>query len=747
MKFWRKSLRARLLAIFLLLAIIPLVGIGYLSYDLGRRRILKDVEDRMQSVAILKEQEIQLWVEHLQHTVLWLASSPSVSQDAAILTDTSSDASENFVAHDSLVLELSRLADLPHLSPVLLLDSSGQVVAASDPSWEGQFREHTPYFLEGQEGIYISGIFHSLKLGRPTMVIAAPVTDESGRLVGILAGHARLEPLNEIMQERSGLGETGETYLVNKANLLLTESRFKPGQAFKKWIFTEGVGHALEGESGVGIYKDYRGEYVIGAYRWLEGRDMALLAEMDRSEAFEPIDALRSTVLRFGILVTLAVALVSVLVARTITKPVEQLIKGTEEIGKGNLDHRIRLDAEDEIGQLAQAFNAMVENLQEVTASRDELDKEITERKRIEKALRTSEEEFREIFNATTDALILLNQEGRITRVNKTASEVYGYTEEEFLALNPQQLIHPDYHHVFQQFLADVKRKGTFSGETLDVKRSGELFYTDVRGSAVTFQGQEYILASIRDVTEQKEAELKLEETMRELERSNVELQRFAYIASHDLQEPLRMVTSYLQLLERRYGDLLQGDAQDFIAYAVDGATRMKQLINDLLTYSRVGTRDITHAPVDTQQILDEVLDTLQFRIEEVQGEVISRSLPTVPGDKTQLEQLFQNLIDNALKFRGDKPARIEVRAEKGDGEWVFSIKDNGIGMDPEFQDRVFIIFQRLHAQDEYEGTGIGLAVCKRIVERHGGEIWFESEPGEGTTFYFTIPDQPMEKD
>jgi len=744
-KFWRKSLRARLLGLFLLLAIIPLAVIGYLAYDLGRQRIVRDVEDHLKSVAILKEQEIQTWVGHLDHTMLWLTSSPSVKNDVAVMSVHVSDESAFETARSSLADELSRVANLAHLTPIFLLDhTSGEILASSDVDWEGQFRGDRKYFQEGKDRVYVSGIFHSLRLGQPTMVVAAPIKDNDGRLLGVLAGHANLAPLNEIMQERSGLGETGETYLVNNANLILTESRFEPGVSLKKWVFTEGVSRALARESGVGVYDDYRGEVVIGAYRWLEDRDMALLAEMDRSEAFRPIIVLRDTVLQAGVLVAVMVGFLSVFVARTFTNPLQQLVEGTEEIGGGNLDYRIEVEGEDEIGQLAQAFNAMVESLQEVTASRDELNTEIAERKRIETALRASEEEFREIFNATTDALILLNQEKRIVRANKTAAKVYDYTEEELLDLDPRELIHPDYHHVFRKFMADMEREGTFSGETLDVNKSGEPFYTDVRGTTVTFQGEEYVLASIRDVTEQKQAELKLEETMRELERSNEELERFAYIASHDLQEPLRMVTSYLQLLEQRYEDRLDGDAQDFIDYAVGGATRMKELIDDLLTYSRVDTRGVAFQPVDMDQVINEVLETLQFRLKETEAEITVHTLPTVPGDKSQLEQLFQNLIDNALKFRGNEPPRVEVGAEKGDSEWVFSVRDNGIGMDSRFKDRVFIIFQRLHTRDEYEGTGVGLAVSKRIVERHGGEIWFKSEPGKGTTFYFTIPAQSI---
>ncbi|MBN1455076.1 MAG: PAS domain S-box protein [Methanomicrobia archaeon] len=258
-------------------------------------------------------------------------------------------------------------------------------------------------------------------------------------------------------------------------------------------------------------------------------------------------------------------------------------------------------------------------------------------------------------------------------------------------------------------------------------------------------------LETLQDITERKKAEEELqkyhehlEELVKartaELERSNAELQQFAYVASHDLQEPLRMISSYLQLLERRYKGRLDADADDFIFYAVDGAKRMQALINDLLAYSRVQTRGKPFEPTDAEQVLNLTLKNLQPAIEESNAKITHDPLPTVIVDEVQLVQVFQNLIGNAIKFRGDEPPRIHISAEKGANEWLFSVSDNGIGIEPQYTDKIFGIFQRLHSAQDYPGTGIGLAVCKRIVERHGGRIWVDSEPGKGSTFYFAIP-------
>lgn len=225
-----------------------------------------------------------------------------------------------------------------------------------------------------------------------------------------------------------------------------------------------------------------------------------------------------------------------------------------------------------------------------------------------------------------------------------------------------------------------------------------------------------------------------------ELARSNSELEQFAYVASHDLQEPLRMVASFTQLLGKRYADKLDDDGRDFIHYAVDGANRMQNLISDLLSFSRVGTREIVFEPTSCDFVLNRALGNLALTIKESAAEITRGALPQVMGDAKQLSQVFQNLIANAIKFRGDKPPKVEIEAEADRDNWKISVRDNGIGISPNQASRIFVIFQRLHTRTEYPGTGIGLSICKKIVERHGGRIWMEGSLGGGSTFFFTLP-------
>ena len=248
------------------------------------------------------------------------------------------------------------------------------------------------------------------------------------------------------------------------------------------------------------------------------------------------------------------------------------------------------------------------------------------------------------------------------------------------------------------------------------------------------------VFASARDITELKQAEKTLNLRLEELTRSNKELEQFAYISSHDLQEPLRMIASYLQLLERKYKGKLDVKADKYIKFSVDGATRMQNLIDDLLDFSRVTTHAKEFELTDLESIYKEVTSNLEVSIRENKAIISHDSLPVVMVDKTQIVQVFQNLINNAIKFRSKNQPKINISVKKGDDHWLFAVKDNGIGMDPKHSDRIFEVFKRLHKKRDYPGTGIGLAICKKIIERHGGRIWVVSELGKGSIFYFTLP-------
>jgi len=284
--------------------------------------------------------------------------------------------------------------------------------------------------------------------------------------------------------------------------------------------------------------------------------------------------------------------------------------------------------------------------------------------------------------------------------------------------------------------------EGRFEEEGWRIRKDGTQFWANVIISAIRDEAGELRGFSkvTRDMTPRKRSEEKLREIATALEKSNADLRQFAYVASHDLQEPLRVVTSYVQLLERNCKGRLDEDADRFIERALSGVKRMQTLITDLLAYARVGTEDRKLESVDCAIVFEQTLANLEAAIKESAAVVTRSALPTLLTNGTHMAQLFQNLIANAIKFRGAGPPQVHVAAEQREHDWLFSVRDNGIGIEAQYAERIFLIFQRLHSRSDYPGTGIGLAICKKIVESQGGRIWFESEPGNGSTFWFTIP-------
>jgi chemotaxis family two-component system sensor kinase Cph1 len=372
-----------------------------------------------------------------------------------------------------------------------------------------------------------------------------------------------------------------------------------------------------------------------------------------------------------------------------------------------------------------------------------ELEMQNNELLKAQKELTESREKYSDLYDFAPVSYLTLDTKGLILEANNTAAAQLGVARIPLINTRFYSYVTKGDQDEFYLYLRKVFK--TRSQQTCEIKLKGKnktQFYAHLE--SIVVEDSEGKLSQCRtaisDITERKKAEEDLKATLKDLERSNKELEQFAYVASHDLQEPLRMVASYVQLLERRYKDKLDSDANEFIAYAADGANRMQSMINDLLDYSRVGTGGKTFEKTDCAHVFSQAIVNLQGAIEESGAAVTQNNLPTINADETQLIQLFQNLIDNALKFRGKEPPRIHVTSKKKGGEWLFSVQDNGIGIDSQYAKRVFVIFQRLHNRKKYPGTGIGLAICKRIVERHGGRIWVESEPGKGSTFFFTIP-------
>ena len=375
-----------------------------------------------------------------------------------------------------------------------------------------------------------------------------------------------------------------------------------------------------------------------------------------------------------------------------------------------------------------------------------DLTAEIEERKRVGAALKENQEQTRRIIETAYDAFVQMDSGGLIRDWNRQAEIVFGWSRDEVVGRSMSETIVPlpdrEAHRLgFQRFL--LTGEGPFLNKRIELSalhRLGHGFPIEITvwpvrvGSAWAFN------AFIRDITVRRRTEKELARRAEELERSSIDLDQFARVASHDLQEPLRSITSYVQLLHQRYESKLDPDAEQFIRYASEGAARMQRIIEDLIAYTQAARAAQAPAPADLSLAVEEALSNLKTAVLQSGATVTVEDLPTLKVDRAQIVELFHHLIDNALKFRSVRPPVVRIWAERRGDDWQFHVRDNGIGFDPAFSEKIFAIFQRLHGRAEFSGTGIGLAICKKIVARHRGRIWAESQPDEGSTFLFTLP-------
>lgn len=364
---------------------------------------------------------------------------------------------------------------------------------------------------------------------------------------------------------------------------------------------------------------------------------------------------------------------------------------------------------------------------------------DITERKQAEEQIREQSDLLQTIFDNVPAMISVYDPQIKDIRLNKAFEKITGWSREELQNYNVMELVYPDpeYRQMVAQFMQSLQpgykdlRMMTKSGKIIETSWAN-IQIPDGRQVGIGI-----------DISDRKQIEQKLISAMADLERSNKDLEKFAYVASHDLQEPIRMIKIYAEMLKSRYRDRMSEDEKEFFGFITDGAARMYELVNALLSYSRLTKTSVNYDHINLNVILAEVLDDLKFSIQDSGAVITSENLPALKGNRIMIRQLFQNLIQNAIKFNRQRP-EVFISREKEDGFWLFKIRDNGIGIPREYHERIFVIFQRLHSRDQYPGTGIGLTLCKKIVEVHGGRIYIDSEEGKGTTVYFTLPDNNL---
>jgi PAS domain S-box-containing protein len=684
--------------VFVLLA-SGIVTAGYLYYRNYEKRHRVEVEHQLSAIADLKADELVHWRKERLGDAALLYQNDNFSIRVKNYFQKPKD--EDTVK--KLLTWLLHIREMYKYDRVFLIDAGGRVrlsvPEAPRPVTQRLILRAAEVLRTKQ--VTFEDFYRNEIDGRVYLAVLIPILDgqNNGRAVGTLV--LRIEPeqyLYPFLNRWPIPSKTAETLLVRREGnevLFLNELRFQKNTALNLRRSMEQkdlpAAQAVLGWQGVMEGRDYRDVPVIADVRAVPDSPWFLVSRMDVSEVYAPMRE------KLWMMVALVGAL---------------LTGGGGAIG-------------------------LVWRRQRTEFYR--------ERYIASEALRESEERFRILVDGVKDyAIIMLDPAGYVMSWNQGAERIKGYRDDEIIGRHFSRFyVEEDVlQGKPQRELEQAAEAGRFEDEGWRMRRDGSRFWANVVISAIRDEtGQLRGFSKItRDISERKRIEDELQETLANLQRSNKDLEQFAYVASHDLQEPLRMVASYTQLLAERYENQLDDKAQKFIHYAVDGAVRMQLLINDLLTYSRIGTRGKPLERVDTNTVLEEAIKNLKMNIDEVKAVITNDALPEMRADASQLVQLFQNLISNAVKFHGTEIPRIHISAKDEGRDWLFSVRDNGIGIEQQYAEKIFIIFQRLHTKEEYQGSGIGLAICKKIVERHGGRIWFDSELGKGSTFYFTLP-------
>jgi len=612
----------------------------------------------------------------------------------------------------------------------------------------------------------ISDLHISPATQRPTVVIATPVRNSTGKIIGIWTGALKLQQFSELgRSEFEKKRPVHYGYITDSRGLIIAhQANLRYVEEQTDFSSVPPVRATLSGQRGATQFIDpIEREEKLGAYLPLSGSGWAVVYVVPTTIAFAPMNELARNIILTAAGLAALLGFVSLIIVRQIVRPLGQLTAAAATIGSGNFTQRIELRTDDEIGKLSEEFNRMATALSnketqlreyttQLETSNKELETEIAERKRTEETLRQSEEKYRTLVTNIPDITWTTDSEGNTTFISPSVVNVYGYTSEDIYADHELWLgrIHPDeIDRVMKAFQALFTENKKFDIEYRVQRKDGFWVWLHDRSmNTYEKEGKRYADGVFSDITERKRAEEEINKLNEELKRNivqleaaNKELEAFSYSVSHDLRAPLRAIDGFSRVMLEDYTDKLDDEGKRYLNIIGSNTKKMGQLIDDLLVFSRLGRQEIRVSEMDMGKLAKAVSEELKLAVPERKVGFNINKLPPSHGDQAMIRQVFVNLLSNAVKFtRPKERAVIEVDGRSEGNENICYVKDNGVGFDMQYVNKLFGVFQRLHSSEEFEGTGVGLAIVQRIIHRHGGRVWAEGKVNGGATFYFTLP-------
>jgi signal transduction histidine kinase len=748
-------------------AAMLLAVVGALSTLRARNALLSTTISELTTAANAKEEALSHFLEREKTEVANLARSPHMLR----ALDPQLNSADAVAARLVIVEDLANRtgAGQTYERWAVIEPVHGEIILSTVPADVGKLREDQAYFQQGLLGPYARDPVFSLESQTAGLTVSAPIRTATGQALGVLAGTLNLSQIDQVIGQRIGLHATDDYFLVNAAHLFVTQPRLLASPAIlKQTIFTEAVNLCLTRASGFVEAPDYHNVNSFIVYRWIPASELCLIVKLTAEEALGAADALGREIVSIAIGVLVAAAVLATLVAKPFTGPILQLQSDVLRYGQGDFTIRAARPRTDELGVLAQQFRQMAATLAEKDVELHGymagLENKIQERTA---ALVASEAELRALFQAMSDIIVVIDQNGCYLKVAPTNPAYLIRSAPELVGKRLYELFAPDIADMFLAHIHDVltnRRPVNFdyrlmfsSTGTADAAEGAAEDTTEDTverwfAATMSWLAEDKVVWIVRDISDRKHAEeearqmneqleVRVTERTAQLQAAVKELEAFSYSISHDLRAPLRAIDGFSRILLRDFPDDFPSESQRRLGLIRHNAQQMAHLIDDLLAFSRLNQQKVQRTQVSPANLARDALETLTTDYEKrIMAVHIDDAMPPMHVDPQLFKQVYINLLSNALKFSSntDRPD-IQVGFLEADGETHYFIRDNGVGFDMQYADKLFGVFQRLHASTEYPGTGVGLALVQRIIQRHGGRIWAEAEVNKGATFYFAI--------